>query len=66
MSDTPGPSDRELLRLLISEAVRDGFDTHRERDHKPLEEKLDQTRRQVWMGAGITLAFSTMLGKLFR
>jgi len=44
--------DRELLRLLIKEAVTDGFADHRKTDHVPLEDRLDGTRKQVWMGLG--------------
>jgi hypothetical protein len=67
---TPPPlsteDDRELLRLLIKEAVQDGFEAHREHDHAKLDERLDQTRRQVWMGAGIVLAVSALMSKLVR
>jgi hypothetical protein len=59
-------NDRELLRLLIKEAVQDGFAAHRETDHARLEERLDATRRQVWTGAGIALAVSALLSRLVR
>lgn len=62
----PQEDDRELLRLLIKEAVQDGFALHREHDHARLEERLDSTRKQVWMGAGIVLAASALLSKLVR
>lgn len=65
---TPPPisaeDDRELLRLLIKEAVQDGFTAHREHDHAKLDERLDQTRRQVWIGAGIVMAASALLSKV--
>ena len=56
--------DRELLRLLIKEAVHDGFQAHRETDHAKLDERLDQTRRQVWIGAGLVMAASALLSKV--
>ena len=67
---TPPPAlsaedDRELLRLLIKEAVSDGMTTHIEKQHGELERKLDATRKQVWMGAGIVLAASALLSRLF-
>lgn len=56
--------DRELLRLLIKEAVQDGFQAHRETDHAKLDERLDQTRRQVWIGAGVVMAASALLSRI--
>lgn len=56
--------DRELLRLLIKEAVQDGFQAHRETDHAKLNEKLDATRKQVWLGAGIVLAVGAFFSKI--
>lgn len=57
--------DRELLRLLIKEAVQDGFKAHRDTEHVRLDERLDATRKQVWIGAGIVLAASAFLSKVF-
>ena len=58
--------DRELLRLLIKEAVSDGFAEHRKTDHVPMEERLDSTRKLVWTGLGgvaVLGALTKMLGK---
>jgi hypothetical protein len=56
--------EKELLRLLVKEAVTDGMTAHVKNVHDRLDDRLDDTRKKVWMGAGIATALSVVFGKL--
>ena len=54
-------------KAFIKLAVRDGFDAHREQDHKPLEEKINKINIRIasWGGgiAAIVALFEFLRGK---
>ena len=58
-------SDREILKLLIKDAVAEGMKEHQREVHAPMEARLDETRRIVWLGVGGVSLLSVLLRKLW-
>lgn len=56
--------DKEWMALTMENASFKAIDAHREKEHGPLNDRLDDTRKTVWVGAGIAAAVGALLGKL--
>lgn len=52
--------DKEWFATQMKLSTLEGFNAHRKDDHAPLEEKLDSTRKMVWLGTGGTAVIAAV------
>jgi hypothetical protein len=52
--------DKDWLRATLENTTLKALEVHRKDEHRPLEDRLDETRRHVWIGSGVALAVGTL------